>query len=145
MYRWRKLTPQQRVDLLDDRKQHKRPWHSPPHYESDAAIYLITAACYEHKPLIGMNSKRIAAFEADLLQTVDQHGEEIFAWVILPNHYHVLLRTQQLKMLLKSIGQLHGRTSFLWNGEDQWRGRQVWCGAAETAMKSERHFWATLN
>ena len=25
------------------------------------------------------------------------------------------------------------------------RGRQVWHRAAETEMKSERHFWATLN
>ena len=25
------------------------------------------------------------------------------------------------------------------------RGRQVWCKAAETAMKSEGHFFATLN
>jgi putative transposase len=40
---------------------------------------------------------------------------------------------------------MHGRTSFSWNGEDGQRGRQVWFNCAETAMKSERHFWATLN
>jgi putative transposase len=40
---------------------------------------------------------------------------------------------------------LHGRTSFDWNGEDSARGRKVWFNCVETAMKSERHFRATLN
>lgn len=145
MYRWRKLTPQQRQEVLDERKQLKRPWHSPPHYESDNATYLITAACYEHKPLIGRSPSRMVAFETELLQTISDNSNEIFAWCILPNHYHVLLCARELKQLLGSIGQLHGRTSYLWNGEDNARGRQVWCRAAETAMKSDRHFWATMN
>ena len=34
---------------------------------------------------------------------------------------------------------------FDWNGEDDERGRKVWFNCAETAMKSDRHFWATLN
>jgi putative transposase len=47
--------------------------------------------------------------------------------------------------LLAVLGRLHGRTSHRWNGEDGCPCRQVWHRAAETAMKSERHFWATLN
>ena len=47
--------------------------------------------------------------------------------------------------LLRALGQLHGRTSYVWNSEDAMRGRKVWHDAVETAMKSERHFWATIN
>ncbi len=47
--------------------------------------------------------------------------------------------------MLHALGKLHGRTSFQWNGEDGQRGLKVWCNAAETVMKSERHFWATVN
>ena len=64
---------------------------------------------------------------------------------MLPNHYHLLVDTGDVLALLKGHGQLHGRTSFRWNKEDGRRGQQVWHRAAETAMKSERHFWATLN
>ena len=53
--------------------------------------------------------------------------------------------TYQLKALLAETGRLHGRTSFQWNGEDQQRGRKVWFNCVETGMKSERHFYATLN
>jgi putative transposase len=40
---------------------------------------------------------------------------------------------------------MHGTLSFQWNGEEQTRGRQVWCGAVERFMRNERHFWATMN
>jgi putative transposase len=87
----------------------------------------------------------MADFEAALLETLGTWAQAIFAWAVLPNHYHALIHAADIKGLLKAIGQLHGRTSYLWNGEDSARKRQVWHRAAETAMKSERHFWATVN
>jgi len=64
---------------------------------------------------------------------------------VLPNHYHLFVHATDVKALLRELGMLHGRTSHRWNGEENRRGRQVWHRAAETAMKSERHYWATLN
>lgn len=75
----------------------------------------------------------------------DAVSKRIHAWVILPNHYHLLVSVDDMQGQLYALGKLHGRTSFQWNGEDAARGRKVWFSAAETAMKSERHFWATLN
>jgi putative transposase len=145
MYRWRQMTPEERSEVLQYRQRHHLPWHSPPHYASDAGLYLITAACFEHKPVIGSPSERMSEFEAELLRTVEAQARRLFAWVVLPNHYHVLVDAPDLNGLLGWLGKLHGRTSHRWNGQDQCRGRQVWYRAAETAMKSERHFWATLN
>jgi len=70
---------------------------------------------------------------------------EIYAWCILPNHYHVLLASRRIKSLTKELGQFHGRSSFAWNGEDGQRGRQVWFRCFDREIRSERHFWATVN
>src|ERR1039457_6995261 len=43
------------------------------------------------------------------------------------------------------LGRFHGRTSYAWNGEEQTRGRQVFHRATERFMRSERHFFATVN
>ena len=145
MYSWRRMTPEQRKAVLEERKRHPRPWHGPPHYVGESGLYLLSAACYEHRPVIGVSPQRMAEFELELLKTVDELTRVIVVWTLLPNHYHVLVDTFDLDALLKALGQLHGRTSFRWNGEDCRRGRQVWHRAAETAMKSERHFWATVN
>jgi putative transposase len=144
MYRWRCMTADQREQVLAIRKQERLPWHSPPHYASDTSFYLITAACYEHRPVIGRSYERMSGFESALLTAFREHAQAIFAWTVLPNHYHVLAQTCRVRSLLSQLGQLHGRTSYQWNGEDGQRGRKVWCNAAETAMKSERHYWATL-
>ncbi|MEX2142097.1 MAG: hypothetical protein WD894_22715 [Pirellulales bacterium] len=145
MYRWRKLTDQQRQELLDVRQREGRPWHSPAHYTSDTELYMITAACFEHRPIIGQSTARMSSFEQDLLNASRELARDIFAWNVLPNHYHLLVRASDVKALLKRLGKVHGRTSYFWNGEDHQRGRKVWFNAVETAMKSERHFWASMN
>ena len=145
MYRWRKMTPVERKAALEYRKQSWLPWHGPPHYVDDSERYMITAACFEHRPVIGHSPQRMTLFERTLLETADSVCTKIFAWNVLPNHYHLLVHSPAVRELLKGLGQLHGRTSFFWNGEEDRRGRQVWFNAVETAIKSERHFWATLN
>ena len=105
---------------------------------------MLTAACFEHRPVIGHTPERMAEFESKLLDACRSRSDSVFAWAVLPNHYHVLLKTQDVHALLAEIGRLHGRTSYKWNGEEDSRERQVWCRAAETGMKSERHFWASL-
>jgi putative transposase len=54
-------------------------------------------------------------------------------------------RGEDILMLLQNLGQFHGRTSFRWNGEEKTRGRKVFFRAMERAIRSERHFWATMN
>jgi REP-associated tyrosine transposase len=145
MYNWREMNDVQQLDILKNRKLQKQPWHSPPHRKGDKTRYHITAACYEHKHIIGASSNRMLEFEETLINLADQYSEKMHCWVLLPNHYHILLKTDKIFELLKEFGCLHGRTSYNWNGEENSRGRKVWCNALEHAIKSERHFWATVN
>jgi putative transposase len=144
-YIWRKLTPKQREDLLGWRKQQGLPWHRPPHRADPSTQYHITAACYEHRPYIGHGRERMESFSATLLGVFTARKAQIHAWCVLPNHYHALIETAVVLDVLADVGRMHGRLSFQWNGEEQTRGRQVWCGAAERFMRNEGHFWATLN
>ena len=145
MYNWRKMTQEQRDSLLKLRKSQEVPWHCPRHIQGDKTRFHITAACYEHKSVIGLSPERISAFEYELQQCLRENSCELYAWAVLPNHYHALLKTIDILSLLKKTSQLHGRKSFYWNGEEKSRGRRVWCNALETAIKSEGHFWATVN
>ncbi len=145
MYLWRQLDDKQRKELVEFRRFNDRPWHSPPHCESQNGRYLLTAACYEHHHVIGKSPGRLAEFSERLLEVLAPRCGQIYAWCVLPNHYHALVLTRQLPELLGDVGKLHGRTSFDWNGEDEQRGRKVWFNCLETGMKSDRHFRATLN
>jgi putative transposase len=147
MYDWRKMNDDERAEVLRERKARKQPWHAPPHRDYEGFVrFIVTAACYEHKPVIGYNRQRIAQFENDLMKTCEDFGATLFAWCVLPNHYHILVQTDNIREFQsEALGKLHGKTSFQWNGEDNQRGRKVWYKSFERPMKSNRHFWASVN
>jgi len=145
MYQWRKLTEEDRAALLSWRQHLKRPWHSPPHFATGPGCFHLTAACYDHAEIIGCSVKRMQDFSEDLIRTLDQVGATLHAWCLLPNHYPLLLDVPDLKKTTSSLGLLHGRTSFAWNGEESQRGRKVWCAPSDREIRGEAHFWATLN
>lgn len=145
-YAWRQMTDEQRTKALQERYSRDHPWHSPPHRGSDfESAYLFTAACYEHASVIGSSAERMNEFVNQLLAVMGSCCSRIYAWVVLPNHYHVLVRTPDALNVIAELGTLHGRTSFEWNGQDHQRGRKVWHRAVETRIKSHEHQWATIN
>lgn len=137
------MTQDQRENVLHWRKLRSRPWHTPPHPLGGAGEFHLSAACYEHQPIIGHTAERMDAFAEDLMQALE--GCEIHAWCLLPNHYHVYVGTSDLKKTLTGLGRLHGKCSFAWNGEDGERGRHVWHSVADRQIRNEAHGWATLN
>ncbi len=146
MYDYRKLTKKQQEEIVVYRQQQRRPWHSPPHWEyAGQRQFLLTAACYEHQPIIGASFTRMTECESELLAICAEWAKTIYAWCVLPNHYHVLLRTDQIPALLAALGQFHGRTSFYWNSTEQRRGRKVWFNCFERPIESHGHFWASVN
>jgi putative transposase len=147
MYNWRKMSEEDRTEVLKVRMARKQPWHAPPHWKYEGLVrFIVTSACYEHQPIIGLHLERMYEFEHDLLATCNDFGATVYAWCVLPNHYHLLLQTDKIAEFQKDgLGKLHGRTSFRWNGEDQQRGRKIWYKSFERPMKSDRHFWASMN
>ena len=145
MYQWRKLTEDERKALLAQRRECGHPMHSPPHYVGESGYYHLSAACYEHKPLIGNSSDRMADFSRALLDVLLASGASCDAWCVLPNHYHALVKTDGLERTIADLGRLHGRASYFWNGVDNRRGHKTWCSASNRIIRSERHYWATMN
>ena len=146
MYDYRSLKPDERERVLEYRRLHCLPLHSPPHVKMGYTHrYLVTAACFDHAPIIGLHPERMTECEEGILTSCKEREAEVFAWCILPNHYHLLIGSHRIEELCKALGRFHGRSSFKWNGEDQQRGRQVWFRCFDREIRSERHFWATLN
>ncbi len=144
MYEWRKMTQSQRDDILHLRKQCRHPWHSPPHFGTEPNLYHITAACYEHAHILD-NPDRLSTFESNLVSGLAESGvAEVRAWVVLPNHYHLLLKTS-LPEFGKWVHRLHNQTATRWNGEDGQRGRKVWHRYSDRLIRGEVHYYRTLN
>jgi putative transposase len=107
--------------------------------------YIVSASCFEHAPIIGESPERLSECEEQMLEACREYASKIYAWCVLPNHYHVLLATLKIKSLCQALGRFHGRSSFNWNAVDGQRGRKVWFRSFDREIRSERHFWASLN
>ena len=49
MYTYRKLSPKEQKEIVEERIKSGIPAHQPPHPTQNADYYLLTAACYKHK------------------------------------------------------------------------------------------------
>ena len=144
-YKWRLLTEKERSELLEWRKLRGYPWHSPPHRPGSTSVYHLSASCYEHKPHIGASVRRMREFCERLLETLAETSSVLYAWCVLPNHYHVVIQTAKVLDTIQALGRLHGRSSFEWNAQDGTRGRKVWFRCIERNIRGERHRLATMN
>lgn len=122
----------------------RHPWHRPSTFEWGKWFHL-TAACYEHRPVIGFSPERMSHFSNALVDFCVKSQVEIAAWVLLPNHYHVLAKIHVPPLIKKGLGQLHGRTSHQWNIEEGLKGRKCFHGCSFRPIRSEAHKWSTLN
>lgn len=143
-YEYRQLNPDEQRALVQQRIARGFPSHRPPHLEQGAGYYLLTAAVYEHKALIDPATRR-DQFQDALLAAFEHDEIEVSAWVVLPNHYHILAWLPSLRGVSSIFNRLHGRTSRQWNLEDNRQGRKVWYRYSDRVVRNEEHFYRALN
>ncbi len=144
-YEYRKLTPKEREDVVLYRREHGYPLHAPAHPFREAGYYLITAVNFEHAPVMDSADRR-TEFEMLLLGALRGIQAELIAWVILPNHYHMLIDVESLDSVSAALKYLHGKTSRQWNLEDNLtEKRRVWYRFSDRLMRSEKQLHQTFN
>jgi REP element-mobilizing transposase RayT len=60
----------------------------------------------------------MAECEDELLKIVHELCSMTYAWCVLPNHYHLLLKTERIKDVRQALALFHGCSSYRWNGQD---------------------------
>lgn len=126
---WSQATPQER--------------HRPPHIVAGDALF-VTASTLKRIPhlrsparkdyLQQLLSRRCQEFQIDLI-----------AWVILDEHYHVVLRPDTQEGFLSWIQALHRDTAREWNREDTAPGRQIWYEYWDTTLWTQGDLWSRIN
>lgn len=144
MYDYRKMSTDERQLVLKARRERGFPLHAPPHFRGVAGEYLITAACYEHR-LIFEDPTDLSWLADEILGALASADLPHPAWVFLPNHYHVLLETEDLSIVSEVLRVVHSRVATDVNGRHDQRGRQVWYRFSDRRIRSERHHFATVN
>ncbi len=144
MYEYRKLTAEQKEEVLRQRRLNGYPLHSPPHLYAAEGWFLITAATYEHKHYFTAEEDRAWLLE-ELFKELGAVNVPFAGWVILPNHYHLLVQCSPLAIVSEPLRRAHARTARELNRRDSVEGRQVWYRFSDRLIRDERHYYTTLN
>jgi putative transposase len=121
----------------------KREFH-PPHIYKDNTCYFISASTVHQQRLLDTDAKRMLLRDV-LKDAIKQYGIRRYAWVILANHYHLLLKTSDVAPIYKFIKRLHGDGAIQLNKLDCTPGRQVWYQYFDRFPRNECDFWTYFN
>jgi putative transposase len=138
------MSEEERKQVLLSRKKQKVAHHAPPGSILQPGYYIVTAANYEHREIMRHRERR-CIFCQELIDHLSPVCKRIDAWVILENHYHILVEIAEEMNLRPYMGKLHGRTSRKWNLEDKSPGRKVWYHSVERRIESASHYYRSLN
>ncbi len=80
------------------------PW-GLKRYQQQGALHFITFSCYRRQPLIDTPQKR-EVFEAELERVRRWYGFYISAYVVMPEHVHLMVSEPERKTLATAIQML---------------------------------------
>jgi len=120
--------------------------HNPAHLFRAGAVYMITAGTYQKRPYMNSNHRKEFWFET-FNRVLNREGWDLKAWVVLSNHYHVILHAPEAgaERLPILIGDAHKFTAREWNAEDEIQGRRVWWNYWDSCITYERSYYARFN
>lgn len=128
--------------------------HRPPHIFLDQMIYFITVRTYNHRSLFDSDSKKLLLVKT-IKEASKQLKSHLLAWVVLLNHYHILLKINKGKDLSKIMKLINGRSSRRLKQLPILEGRlislpsyekwKVWHNYWEHGIRNEKDYYSHLN
>lgn len=116
----------------------------PPHIYAQNAVYFMTGSTLRHQRFLAAGERRLLLRDI-LRQAIKDYGITLYAWVILADHYHLLLMTGNVAPLWKFVKRFHGESAIRLNKLDQTPGRQVWYQYWDRFPRNDEDFWSYFN
>ncbi|MCH7732871.1 MAG: transposase [Candidatus Marinimicrobia bacterium] len=98
---------------MESKTEYKTYQHNPPHLFIPNAKYFITASTYKGKPYLRSSSAKERLY-LSLQKEFTRHHWEIEDWVILDNHYHLMVNAPENPKTLPDIFKEVHRFTALW-------------------------------
>ncbi|HBH46715.1 MAG: hypothetical protein A2445_00385 [Candidatus Jacksonbacteria bacterium RIFOXYC2_FULL_44_29] len=116
----------------------------PPHLPKDDSLYFITARTIGGTDFFKTDEAKQIFLDC-LDRAREQLGFKITGWVVLNNHYHMLIKVIKAEHLSKIFYLLHSNSARLLNKLEDEIGRKVWWNYWEKLILDKEDFYSHLN
>jgi len=121
--------------------------HNPPHLFKPESKYFVTAGTYKKKFLLKRDDAKERLLKS-LFKGCEDFGFDLEDWVILDNHYHVMLSSENKEIFLdKLLREVHKFTA-LWikkNVPEAANEEKIFYNYWDTCIDYEKSYYARLN
>jgi putative transposase len=128
---------------MESHMNHELEFH-PPHIYAQNAVYFLTGSTLRHQRFLAVGERRLLLHDI-LDNAIEDYGVTLYAWVILADHYHLLIKIGDVAPLWKFIKRFHGESAIRLNKLDQTPGRQVWYQYWDRFPRNDKDFWSYFN
>jgi len=118
--------------------------HQPKHIYVDNQMYFITSHIYDKEFLLDTDSKKDNLL-LKIFSFAWEDGIKLRAWVILKNHYHILLNISVGRDVSNYISKIHRGFTFERNILEKKRGRRLWKNYWDWCIGDEADYWKHFN
>jgi putative transposase len=118
--------------------------HRPPHVFIDNAKYFITSRTVNWVQILDNDNKKQVLYEC-IFKALEEYNYICDSWVILSNHYQLVIDVKASKSLPLFIKKINGSSSRLLNKIDNCQGRKVWDQYWDKILDNDKSYWTHIN
>ncbi|MCK5412791.1 MAG: transposase [Candidatus Pacebacteria bacterium] len=118
--------------------------HSPLHIYQDNTFYFISARTVKSVKIFNTEDKKKVIIKT-LNNVLERYKYLLYAFVILDNHYHIIIKTNKGNDLKYLIKDFHALSSKELNKMSNKKGRKVWYQYWDYCLRDEKDFLLHLN
>lgn len=117
--------------------------HAPIHRFGDAGVYFVTGATL-YKQHFFKSPRSLDALQELLFEKAREHGVDLQAWALFPNHYHLVASAEKGTRLKGMLTRMYVDSAIAINRRDDAKGRQVWYQCRDSQLTYQRSWLARL-
>ncbi len=128
-------------------EQYKTYPHNPPHLFRPNAKYFITGSTYEKKHHLRSDDAK-KKVEHYMFSSFEHYGWQIEDWVLLNNHYHIMVDAPSDAVTLSHVIKNFHRFSAIWllkNSSPRIDSTKTWYNYWDTCITFENAYFARLH
>lgn len=118
--------------------------HHPKHIYKDETFYFLAARTVGKNKFFNTAEKK-KIFRQVLKSILKRYNYLLYAWVVLDNHYHLLMKVTIGENLKFFVKDLHALSAKRINEMDNKIGRKVWFQYWDRCIRNEKDFFFRFN
>jgi len=122
----------------------KKYKHNPAHVFLDDTFYMITAGTYRKIHHLKSDDDKKLLFEI-IKEFCNEFEWILREWVILDNHYHLMVKSRKGSDLPKLLGKIHRKSTYFLKRKNKILTLHFWWNYWDTCVRGERDFYARIN